>query len=67
MNPRINLFAEHEREDRRPKERRSVAQFITKHVDFKALAAGINDVFDPLAPNGRVFVRCMKSCTPPSP
>lgn len=41
MKPRISLFAEHEREDRRTKIGDPLVG-LTKHVDFEALAAGIN-------------------------
>ena len=41
MKPRISLFAEHEREDRRVKIGDPLVG-LTKHVDFVALAAGID-------------------------
>src|SRR5471032_2109539 len=41
MKPRISLFAEHEREDRRTKIGDPLVG-LTKHVDFEALAAGID-------------------------
>src|SRR5471032_986361 len=40
MKPRISLFAEHEREDRRTKIGDPLVG-LTKHVDFEALAAGV--------------------------
>ncbi len=39
--PRISLFAEHEREDRRTKIGDPLVG-LTKHVDFEALAGGID-------------------------
>src|SRR5471032_3176318 len=42
MKPRISLFAEHEREDRRTKIGDPLIG-LTKHVDFEALAAGIDE------------------------
>ena len=41
MKPRISLFAEHEREDRRSKIGEPLVGLI-KHVDFEALAASID-------------------------
>lgn len=41
MTPRISLFAEHERADRRTKIGDPLVG-LTKHVDFEALAAGID-------------------------
>lgn len=41
MKPRISLLAEHEREDRRTKNG-DPAVGLTKHVDFEALAVGID-------------------------
>src|SRR5471030_219962 len=41
MKPRISLFAEHEREDRRTKIGDPLVG-LTKHVDFEALATGID-------------------------
>ncbi|WGG51761.1 hypothetical protein [Rugamonas sp. DEMB1] len=40
MKPRISLFAEHEREDRRTKIGDPLVG-MSKHMDFEALAAGI--------------------------
>src|SRR5476651_1092215 len=42
MKPPISLFAEHEREDRRTKIGDPLIG-LTKHVDFEALAAGIDE------------------------
>src|SRR5471030_2349736 len=42
MKPRISLLAEHEREDRRTKIGDPLIG-LTKHVDFEALAAGIDE------------------------
>jgi len=41
MKPRVSLFAEHEREDRRTKIGDPLIG-LSKHVDFEALAAGID-------------------------
>ena len=41
MKPWISLFVEHEREDRRTKIGDPLVG-LTKHVDFEALAAGID-------------------------
>lgn len=41
MKPRISLFAEHEREDRRTKIVDPLVG-LTKHVDFEALAIGVD-------------------------
>lgn len=43
MKPRISLFAEHEREDRRTKIGAPLVG-LTKHVDVEALADGIDAV-----------------------
>ena len=53
MKPRISLFAEHEREDRRTKIGDPLVG-LTKHADFEALAASIDDVIDDLFPGPAV-------------
>jgi hypothetical protein len=48
MKPRISLFAEHEREDRRTNLGDPLVG-LAKHVDFEALAASVDEAAPRLA------------------